>query len=153
MHIAQQTQWKSIFQTTGKSIFCTKNMLCGSVTGTLPLRFPIISITLFFKNCCSKRTILVTKRKGIYWPKGQSRLYRGNRKTKQKRFKVKCNNWANSTTYKKIKLRIWGYTNGEYLYMLPDGRLTLKYKTYTIKLLEDALEAWKELILNVEFGI
>ena len=37
--------------------------------------------------------------------------------------------------------------------MLPDGRLTLKYKTYTIKLLEDALEAWKELILNVEFGI
>ena len=37
--------------------------------------------------------------------------------------------------------------------MLQDGNLTLKYKTYTIKLLDDALEAWKELILNVEFGI
>ena len=44
-------------------------------------------------------------------------------------------------------------TNGEYLYMLTDGSLTLKYKTYTIKSLDDALEARKELILNVEFGI
>ena len=29
----------------------------------------------------------------------------------------------------------------------------LKYKTYPIKLLDDVLEAWKELILNVGFGI
>ena len=37
-------------------------------------------------------------------------------------------------------LRVLGYTNGEYLYMLVDGSLTLKYKTYTIKSLDDALE-------------
>ena len=37
-----------------------------------------------------------------------------------------------------MRLRV--YTNREYLYMLHDSSLTLKYKTYTIKLLDDALE-------------
>ena len=41
---------------------------------------------------------------------------------------------------KKMRLRVSGYTNGEYLYMLVDSSLTLKYKTYTIKSLDDALE-------------
>ena len=41
---------------------------------------------------------------------------------------------------KKVRLRAWGYPNGEYLYMLVDGNLTLKYKTYTIKSQEDELE-------------
>ena len=27
---------------------------------------------------------------------------------------------------KKMRLRVWGYTNGEYLYMLNDSSLTLK---------------------------
>ena len=40
-----------------------------------------------------------------------------------------------------MRLRVWGYTNGEYLYVSTDGSLTLKYKTYIIKSLEDALEA------------
>ena len=42
---------------------------------------------------------------------------------------------------RKTRLRVWGYTNGEYLYMLTDGSLTLKWKTYIIKPLDDALEA------------
>ena len=42
---------------------------------------------------------------------------------------------------KEMRLRVWGYTNGEYLYMLTDGSLTLKWKTYIIKPLDDALEA------------
>ena len=42
---------------------------------------------------------------------------------------------------KKMRLSVWGYTNGEYLYMLTDGSLTLKYKTSKIKSLDDALEA------------
>ena len=42
---------------------------------------------------------------------------------------------------KKMRLRVWSFTNGEYLYMLHDGTLMLKYKTYTIKSLDDALEA------------
>ena len=42
---------------------------------------------------------------------------------------------------KKRRLRVRGYTNGEYLYMLTDGSLTLKYKTYTRKSLDNALEA------------
>ena len=46
-----------------------------------------------------------------------------------------------STLTKKMRLRVWGYMKGEYMYMLSNGSLTLKYKTYTIKLLDNALEA------------
>ena len=42
---------------------------------------------------------------------------------------------------KKMRLRVWGYTNGEYLYMMTDGSLTFKYKPYTIMSLDDAFEA------------
>ena len=38
-----------------------------------------------------------------------------------------------------MRLRVWGYTNGELLYMSRDGDLMLKYKTYTIKVLDDAI--------------
>ena len=40
-----------------------------------------------------------------------------------------------------MRLRVSGYTNGEYLYMLHDRSLMLKYKNYTIKSLDDALAA------------
>ena len=56
-----------------------------------------------------------------------------------------------------MRLRVWGYTNGEYLYMLVDGGLTLKYKIYAIKSQDDALEEWKNIweehMLNALFGI
>ena len=39
-----------------------------------------------------------------------------------------------------MRLRVWGYSNGEYLYMFVDSKLTLKYKTYTIKSQDDELE-------------
>lgn len=35
-----------------------------------------------------------------------------------------------SALTKKMMLRVWRYTNNEYLYMLADGGLTLKYKAY-----------------------
>ena len=63
----------------------------------------------------------------------------------------------NALTHK-MRLPVWGYTNGEHLYMLVNGGLMLKYKTYTITSQEDALEAWKiqekELVLtqNLAFG-
>ena len=34
---------------------------------------------------------------------------------------------------KKMRLRVWGYADGEYIYLLNDGSLTLKYKTCTLK--------------------
>ena len=37
-----------------------------------------------------------------------------------------------------MRPRVWGYTKGEYFYMLTDSSLTL---TYTMKSLDDALEA------------
>ena len=50
-----------------------------------------------------------------------------------------------SRNYSKLnittELRVWGYTNGEYLYMMTDRSLTFKYKTYTIMSLDDAFEA------------
>ena len=42
---------------------------------------------------------------------------------------------------KKMRLRVWRYTNGEYICMLHDGSLKLKYKTYTIKSQYEDLEA------------
>ena len=40
---------------------------------------------------------------------------------------------------KKLRLRVCGYTNGECLYMLRDSGLMLKYKSYTIKALDDVI--------------
>ena len=40
-----------------------------------------------------------------------------------------------------MRLPVWGYTNGEYLYMLLDGGLTLEYKIYTVTSIYDVLEA------------
>ena len=34
---------------------------------------------------------------------------------------------------KKMRLRVWGYTNGEYIYLQHDISFTLKYKTYTLR--------------------
>ena len=42
---------------------------------------------------------------------------------------------------KKMRLRVWECTNGKYLYMLLDGGLTLKYKTYTTKSEEDEFDS------------
>ena len=42
---------------------------------------------------------------------------------------------------KKMRLRVWRYANGEYIYLLHDSSLTLKYKTYTIKSQYEELEA------------
>ena len=42
---------------------------------------------------------------------------------------------------KKMRLRVWECTNDKYLYMLLDGGLTLKYKTYTTKSEEDELNS------------
>ena len=41
----------------------------------------------------------------------------------------------------KMRLRVWGQTNGEYIYLLNDGSLSLKYKTYTLKSQYGALES------------
>ena len=54
---------------------------------------------------------------------------------------------------KKMRLCVWGYSMGEYLYMLPKSRLTLKYKTYSITSHENELEEWENNILEREFGI
>ena len=37
-----------------------------------------------------------------------------------------------ATATKKLGLRVWAYSVGEYLYMLSRNRLTLRHKTYTI---------------------
>ena len=55
-------------------------------------------------------------------------------------FKLKSTIEIKISLTKKMKLWVWGYTNGEYLYMLYDGSLMLKYKTYTIKSLDDVRE-------------
>ena len=91
------------------------------------------------------------------WPARQPQIYKQNWKPSRNGSKLSKEIELKNSLAHKMKLWVWGYTNGEYLSMLVDGRLTLKYKTYTIKSQDDALEAWKiqqkELILNAEFGI
>ena len=41
----------------------------------------------------------------------------------------------------KMRLRVWGYTSGEYIYLQHDSSLTLKYKTYTLKSQYEELES------------
>ena len=42
---------------------------------------------------------------------------------------------------KKMRLSVWVYTSGEYIYLQHDGSLTLKYKTYTLKSQYEELES------------
>ena len=42
---------------------------------------------------------------------------------------------------KKMRLRVWGYTNGEYIYLQRHRSLTLKYKTYTLRSQYEELES------------
>ena len=46
--------------------------------------------------------------------------------------KIKLNNQL----IRKMRLRVWGYSMGEYLYILGRSGLTLKYKTYSIVMQE-----------------
>ena len=42
---------------------------------------------------------------------------------------------------RKMRLRVWSYSQGEYFYVLGPSELTLKYKTYTALRHEGELEA------------
>ena len=46
----------------------------------------------------------------------------------------------NSLT-KKMRLRVWGYTNKEHIYLLQNGSLNLKHKPYMLKSQYEELEA------------
>ena len=40
-----------------------------------------------------------------------------------------------------MRLIVWGYTSGEYIYFQHDRSLTLKYKTYTLRSQYEELES------------
>ena len=42
---------------------------------------------------------------------------------------------------KKMRLRVWGYTSGEYIYLQHNDSLTLKYKTYTLRSQYEEIES------------
>ena len=52
-----------------------------------------------------------------------------------------------------MRLWVWGYSMGKYLFMLADSGLTLKYKTYSVTTKEDDLEEWQSNTYIKEFGI
>ena len=47
---------------------------------------------------------------------------------------------------RKMRLRVWGYLQGEYLYILGTSGLTLKYRTYSVVTQDDELEELKQYI-------
>ena len=48
---------------------------------------------------------------------------------------------AKTPLVKKMRLRAWGHTSGEYIYLQHNGSLTLKYKTYTLRSQYEELES------------
>ena len=62
-------------------------------------------------------------------------------KAKRNESKMRITIETRQSLSKKMRLRVWGYTNGEYIYLLNDGSLTLKYKTYTLKSQYEELES------------
>ena len=45
---------------------------------------------------------------------------------------------------KKIRLRVWDHSLGEYLYILTKNRLTLRHRTYIVNQTIDDLLYWEE---------
>ena len=45
---------------------------------------------------------------------------------------------------KKLRLRVWAYSLGEYLYILSKNGLTLRHRTYAINQTDDDLLEWGE---------
>ena len=52
-------------------------------------------------------------------------------------------NLKNSVS-KTVRLRVWGYSLGEYLYLLTYRRLMIKYKTYSISKRKDIANELKQ---------
>ena len=80
--------------------------------------------------------------KRIYVDLRQAKGYmRKLEKPKQNDSKMTITIETRQSISKKMRLRDWGYANGEYIYLLNDGSLTLKYKTYTLKSQYEELES------------
>ena len=47
-----------------------------------------------------------------------------------------------------MRLTVWGYSQGKYLYILGPSRLTLKYKTYSVVTQDNELEKEQKNILR-----
>ena len=153
----QQTQWNSIHRMILKNTCCGNNMLRGIAMDIALLQFLITSRNLSFNSFCSNWTILAINLMKKYILTCETALDIQTKLKNQADWRLKVTIELKNALTHKMRLPVWGYTNGEHLYMLVNGGLMLKYKTYTITSQEDALEAWKiqekELVLNAEFGI
>ena len=47
-----------------------------------------------------------------------------------------------------MRLTVWGYSQGQYLYILGPSGLTLKYKTYSVVTQNNELEEYRKNILQ-----
>ena len=115
-------------------------MLRGTTIDIALFQFPITSIILELlleSDCFGNKfdeTVYIDLRYSIGYTNKIEKLSRNNSKLTGT---IELKN----ALIHKVRLQVWEYTNGEYLYMLVDGVLTLKYETCTIKLQNDTLEA------------
>ena len=65
----------------------------------------------------------------LYLDLRRAKGYTGELKTKIKGITL---NMMLKNVTKKVKLKVWGYSQGEYLYVLSAQGLTMRYKTYTV---------------------
>ena len=131
-----------------------KNFLPSIVTVVAQHQFLITSTAQYFKNFHWTNIIFLdSSNERIYIGFHDGLGYRNEvKKPSRNDSKLTLIIELKSALAKKIRLRIWGYTNAEYLHMLVDGGLTLKYKIYTIRSQNYVLEECKELMLNAVFG-
>ena len=116
-------------------------MLPGIVMVIPPSQLPTTSTISCFRSSCLSRTILALNlmKKSIL--RDSLGYTDETEKPSKNDSKLNVTIELRNLLAKKMSPRVWGSTNSEYLYMLTDGGLTLKYKTYTIKSLDDGLEA------------
>ena len=123
-----------------KNPCCGNNMLRGTTIDIALFQFPITSIILELlleSDCFGNKfdeTVYIDLRYSIGYTNKIEKLSRNNSKLTGT---IELKN----ALIHKVRLQVWEYTNDEYLYMLVDGVLTLKYETCTIKLQNDTLEA------------
>ena len=101
-------------------------MLPGIVTVITPRQFPTISQSTIqcFRSSCSSRTISDEK---IYTDLRDSLGYTGEiEKLSRSDSKLSVTIELRNPLAKKLRLRVWGYANGEHLYILTHSSLTLK---------------------------
>ena len=110
-----------------------------------PVYQELIEETDYFGNKSDERIYLDLRASASYTNK-MEKLERNN-------YKITLYITLKSAATKTLRLRIWGYSLGKYVYVLARDRLTLRHKTYIITQEDSNFLERKNNQLKEDFGI